>query len=114
MSIISDMNRSLTMVLILIALCGVTGDAQTLVEAAQQERARQAQLKTSHVFTDSNAHTVGPLIVAPVKPELAVPSAPSGPSVPSVASPALKAEVPDPKAIVEKMIRELRAKLRTL
>jgi hypothetical protein len=49
---------SATKPLSLILLVSISCGAQSLVDAANQERARQAKVKSTRVFTDQNAHTI--------------------------------------------------------
>jgi len=63
MSIMRDMKP-----LILILLVSVTAEAQNLADAARQERARQAQYKSTRVFSDANAHLLKP--ITPAEPLL--------------------------------------------
>lgn len=44
--------------LILILVVAISAEAQNLADAARQERARQAQHKSTRVFSDVNAHVV--------------------------------------------------------
>jgi hypothetical protein len=92
--------------LILILLFTISCGAQTLVDAAKQERARQAKLKSTRVFTDQNAHMIQPLASPPPAAKAAAPVAekvqPAEPPV-SAATPA-----------DDEPMRKLRAKLRTL
>jgi hypothetical protein len=65
--------------LILILLAAISLEAQNVADAARQERERQAQAKSTRVFTDGNAHLLNPI-------------APSGGAVPSAG--AAKAQTP--------------------
>jgi len=47
--------------LILILLVTISAEAQNLADAARQERARQAQYKSTRVFSDANAHLLKPI-----------------------------------------------------
>jgi len=67
MSIISDMKP-----LILILFVATSVQAQTIADAARQERARQSQIKSARVFSDANTHTVKPITpAAPASPGVA-------------------------------------------
>jgi len=68
MSIISDMKP-----LILILFVATSIQAQTIADAARQERARQSQIKSARVFSDANTHTVKPITpaAAPASPGVA-------------------------------------------
>jgi hypothetical protein len=72
MSMTSAM-KPLTLILLVSISCG----AQTLVDAANQERARQAKLKSTRVFTDQNAHTIRPLVVPSADAKASTPAAPA-------------------------------------
>jgi hypothetical protein len=63
MSIIPDMKS-----LILILFVATSVQAQSVADAARQERARQAQSKSTRVFSDANTHTVKP--ITPAEPSL--------------------------------------------
>jgi hypothetical protein len=73
--------------LILILFAAVSLQAQSVADAARQERARQAQSKSTRVFTDGNAHLLNPI-------------APSGGAVPSAS--AAKAQTPAAAASASK------------
>jgi hypothetical protein len=50
--------------LILILFVATAAQAQNIADAARQERARQAQFKSTRVFSDANTHTVKPITPA--------------------------------------------------
>src|SRR3954469_4929036 len=113
MSIISDMKP-----LILILFVAASAQAQSVADAARMERARQAQLKSTRVFSDANTHVVKP--ITPAEP-LLVPvagstaptprsSAPSGPAGAALNAAAAAATV-DP--VAEEM-QKLRIRVRAL
>jgi len=98
--------------LILVLLVAISVESQTLVDAAKQERARQAKLKSTRVYTDQNAHVIQPLGASP--PAAKPPAPPAAekvqPAVPA-ASPATPAPVPSAN---DEQIQKARARLRTL
>jgi len=63
MSIIPDMKS-----LILILIVATSVQAQSVADAARQERARQAQSKSTRVFSDANTHVLKP--ITPAEPLL--------------------------------------------
>jgi len=65
--------------LILILFVATSAQAQNIADAARQERARQAQFKSTRVFSDANTHTVKPITpaAAPASPGTAS-NAPAG------------------------------------
>ncbi len=65
--------------LILILFVTISAQAQNIADAARQERARQAQLKSTRVFSDANTHLVKPITPA------AVPAAPAAGAKPAAA-----------------------------
>ena len=83
MSIISDMKP-----LILILFVAASAQAQSVADAARMERARQAQLKSTRVFSDANTHVVKPITPAePLLVPVAGSTAPT-PKNPATAGPA--------------------------
>lgn len=82
----------------MVCLAVNSAGAQSIADAAKQERARQARLNSPHVFTDADAHTVAPLAGL---------SAPASSSKPVIAN----IEVPPP---AEDPIKKLRLKVRDL
>jgi len=101
MSMISAM-KPLTLILLVSLSCG----AQTLVDAANQERARQAKLKSTRVYTDQNAHTIRPLVV--LSAEAKAPPTPPAP-VAQAAAPAASALSPAENELLQKNRAKLRA-----
>jgi hypothetical protein len=69
--------------LILILLAAVSVEAQSIVEVARQERARQAQVQSRRVFTSEN--TRGTAVATPAKP--ATPAATQPAPTPNAAAP---------------------------
>ena len=101
MSIISDMKP-----LILIVAASISLGAQTIADAARQERTRQAQVKSTRVFTDANAHSVDPAIPVAIMPgrlPIPAPAAPATAAKPAVVVPPSD----DP-------VQKLRARIRDL
>jgi hypothetical protein len=68
--------------LILILFVTISAQAQNVADAARQERARQAQYKSTRVFSDVNAHLVKPITPADT------PSAPAATAAAKGAAPA--------------------------
>jgi hypothetical protein len=107
--------------LILILLVSITAEAQNLADAARQERARQAQYKSTRVFSDANAHLLKP--IAPAEPllvpvagskELATKNSPAAAAaLNAAAAAAAPAPTPGPDPILEEM-QKLRVRVRAL
>jgi hypothetical protein len=104
--------------LILILAVAISAEAQSLADAARQERARQAQHKSTRVFSDVNAHVVKSAAPAETpaasgaKPKTA--AAPAGAAAPTgttAAAMAATAAAVDPFA--EEM-QKLRIRVRAL
>jgi len=104
--------------LILILFVAASAQAQSVADAARMERARQAQLKSTRVFSDANTHLVKP--ITPAEP-LLVPvagstaptpknPAPAGPAGAALNAAAVAATV-DP--VAEEM-QKLRIRVRAL
>ena len=100
MSMTSAM-KPLTLILLVSISCG----AQTLVDAANQERSRQAKLKSTRVFTDQNAHTIRPLVVPSADAKASTPAAPAA----QPAAPPAAALSPAENELLEKNRAKLRA-----
>jgi len=105
--------------LILILFVAASAQAQSVADAARMERARQAQLKSTRVFSDANTHVVKP--ITPAEP-LLVPvagstaptpksSAPAGPAASAALNAAAVAATVDP--VAEEM-QKLRIRVRAL
>jgi hypothetical protein len=97
--------------LILVLLVTISVQAQTLVDAAKQERARQAKLKSTRVFTDQNAHVVQPLGASP---PAAKPPAPAAENVQPAVPPVSPATPAPATSANDEQIQKARARLRAL
>jgi len=97
---------SATKPLSLILLVSISCGAQSLVDAANQERARQAKVKSTRVFTDQNAHTIRPLVVPASEPKSSTPAAPAA----QPAAPPAQALSP----AENELLQRTRTKLRSL
>lgn len=103
--------------LILILLVSISAEAQNLADTARQERARQAQYKSTRVFSDANAHLLKP--ITPAEP-LLVPLAGSkelsnknSPAATAALNAAGTAAAAAPDPIMEEM-QKLRIRVRAL
>ena len=103
MSIIWDMKP-----LILILLTAVWANAQTLVDLARQERARQAQIRNTRIYTNKDIKTTPQKSEEVTTPE-------SAPEVPPAQPAPAPAEVaPDPALKWNEDMDKLRTKVRGL
>jgi hypothetical protein len=117
MSIISDMKP-----LILILFVAASAQAQSIADAARQERARQAQYKSTRTFSDANTHVVRPITPADVSasPTTAAKTAPAAArsaAAPGTGAAALKAAETATAAPVDPAAEEmqkLRIRIRAL
>jgi len=96
--------KPLTLILLVSISCG----AQTLVDAANQERARQAKIKSTRVFTDQNAHTIRPLVVPSADAKASTPAAPATAAQPAAPPAAVLSPAEN------ELLQKNRAKLRAL
>jgi hypothetical protein len=83
--------------LVLILFVAASSQAQNVADAARQERARQAQSKSTRVFSDANTHVLrstapAPAPVSPTTvPKVTAAAAAKGANAPGVAGAAVKA-----------------------
>jgi len=106
MSIIPDMKP-----LILILFVAISSEAQNIADAARQERARQAQYKSTRVFSDVNAHLLKP--ITPADAPSVAPAAPKGQGPAGTAGAALNAAAAAVDPLAEEM-QKLRIRVRAL
>jgi hypothetical protein len=95
--------KPLSLILLVSICCG----AQTLVDTANQERARQAKLKSTRVFTDQNAHTIKPLVVPSA--DAKAPSTPAATPAAQPAAPAAATLSPAENELLQRNRDKLRA-----
>jgi len=96
---------ALALIVAAVSLQAQTGTSP-LMDAARKERDRQAQTKSSTVYTDGNSHglSVGNVTTATATSAAATPTAAAKPTE----------SAPDPKTVRDENIKKLREKIRDL
>ena len=107
--------------LILILLAAISLEAQNVADAARQERARQAQSKSTRVFTDGNGHLLNPItpsggaVPTPGTEKAQTPATPATPAAPAKTPAApVAAAAAAPLDPIQEEIQKLRLRIRTL
>jgi hypothetical protein len=108
--------------LILILFVAAFAQAQNIADAARQERARQAQSKSTRTFSDANTHVVRPITPADVpaspgaasKPPTTAAKSPVAPGTGAAALKAVETATAAPVDPAAEEMQKLRIRIRAL